>query len=168
MWKLLLLLVPTTLVSQIDISTGYGDGYFNEAVFGETMVETRWSIKLKEKELYLTPSIGFVSDGVSYQTFPRIGVTKYLRTSNGNYNRITLGTQVWDLYLPDRYRNSTTWTKFKNLSCKTNLFLKFNTPIFKLFKNRNNGSQSNNLIGELIVDISTQTSIIGIGIRKRI
>lgn len=166
--KLLLFFLPNLLFSQFDFSVGYGEGYFNTGDFGELSIEGRYSIKLKEKSLYLTPSAVFIWDGINYQTFPRVGFTKYQYNKNKNWNKWTVGIQAYDLEIPGPQQGRETTSIFSDESWKLRPFIKFNTPIFKLFKDCNCGAQSNKLLTELFLDLTPSTFNIGLGIRKRI
>jgi hypothetical protein len=149
----ILLLLPSLLFSQFDFSAGIGNGYFIDNELGELMLEARYSFKLKEKKLYLTPSVVNITDGFNYQTFPRIGLTKYQYNKNKNWNKWTFGLQVYDLDIGNE---------------KITPFVKLTKPIFKLFKDCNCGAQTNKLLTELIVDVTPSAWGVGLGIRKRI
>lgn len=165
---LLLLLFPSMMFSQMDMSLGITDGYFNTNEFGEFMVEGRYSFPLKKESLYITPSVVFVTDGANYQTFPRIGVTKFILTRKNNWSRLTLGIQAYDLEIPSNGNSWQTTSIFSDESWKTKPFVKFHTPIFKLFRDCKCGGQYNKLLMELIIDVSPQTFGLGLGIRRRI
>lgn len=165
---LLILFLPTLLFSQIDMSVGVSDGYFNTNNFGEAMIEARYSLPLKKENIYFTPSVVFVTDGTNYQTFPRIGVTKFILTRKNNWSRLTLGVQAYDLEIPSSSGTWQTTSIFSDESWKTRPFIKFHTPLFKLFNDCKCGGQYNKLLMELIIDASTDTFGIGIGVRRRI
>lgn len=165
---ILLILLPTLLFGQTDVSIMVGDGYFKSGEFGEVMVEARHSFKLKEHELYLTPSVVFVSDGINYQTFPRLGITKYHRNRKANWNRWTFGMQIYDLDMPGTHEG---WERTSILSDETwkfRPFVKFTKPIFKLFKDCQCGAQQYKSLSEIVIDVTPSTWMVGIGIRKRI
>lgn len=167
---LLFLLLPTLVFSQIDVSYTLTDGYFKTNNFGEGMVDLRYSHPLVKKSLYVTPSVAFVTDGMNYQTFPRLGVTKLISTKKKNWNRLTLGLQVYDLDIPGKQQGWERTFILSDESWKLRPFLKFHTPIFRLYKNTNCycKKEENKLLMELIIDASYQTLGVGFGVRKRI
>ena len=168
MRTLLLLLLPTFMFAQIDVSISLGDGYFSTGEPGEVMLEGRYSVPIIKRNLYLTPSVVFTSDGVNYQTFPRLGLTKLVSSRKNNWNRFTLGIQAYDLEMPGPQQGWETTSIFSDESWKLRPFVKFNTPIFKLFRDCKCGGQSNKLLMELIIDASIETFNIGLGVRRRI
>jgi hypothetical protein len=165
---ILFLLIPTLVFSQIDMSVGINDGYFSTNDFGEFVMEGRYSIPLKKENIYFTPSVVFVTDGTNYQTFPRIGFTKFILTRKNNWSRLTLGVQAYDLEINGLSGNRQTTSIFSDETWKTRPFIKFHTPMFKLFNDCRCGGQYNKLLMELIIDISTDIFGIGIGVRRRI
>ena len=165
---ILLLLLPTMVFSQTDVSILFGDGYFKPSEVGEVMVEARHSFKLKENVLYLTPSVAFVTDGVNYQTFPRLGLTRYQRNRKANWNRWTFGIQIYDLDMPGTHEGWETTSILSDETWKFRPFLKFNKPIFRLFKDCQCGAQKYKSLGEIVIDVSPSTWMVGLGIRKRI
>lgn len=165
---ILLLLLPTFIFAQMDVSIGVGDGYFSTGDFGEIMVEGRYSLPIKKRSLYLTPSVMFVTDGVNYQTFPRVGFTKLISSRKNNWNRVTLGIQAYDLEMPGPHQGWQVSSIFSDESWKVRPFVKLNTPLFKLFRDCKCGGQSNKLLMELVIDASIETFNLGLGVRKRI
>ena len=165
---LILFLLPTLVFSQTDVSTSFGNGYFKKDEIGEIMIEARHSFKLKEHVWYLTPSVVFVTDGLNYQTFPRLGITRYHYNRKTNWDRFTFGVQVYDLEMPGDHDGWITTTMLSDETWKLRPFIKFTTPVFKLFKECHCGSKGNKLLGEIVIDISPSTWMVGMGIRKRI
>jgi hypothetical protein len=146
------------------MSTSVGIGHFNDESLG-FVTEVRYSLKLNEKT-GLTPSINFVYNGINFQTFPRLGITKNIRTRKGNYNRLTFGSQIHEIDIIGRPKNPD--NIFTDGKVRVSPFLKFQTPIIRLFKERYNGGQSNKLLTEFIIDVTPLSINVGIGIRKRI
>lgn len=164
----ILFLLPTLSFSQTDVSILFGDGYFKPSEIGEVFLEARHSFKLKEHVWYLTPSVVFVTDGINYQTFPRIGITRYHYNKKTNWDRVTFGLQVYDLDMPGTHERWATTSILSDETWKFRPFLKFTTPIIKLFKECHCGRQDNKSLGEIVIDVTPSTWMVGLGIRKRI
>lgn len=164
---ILFLLLPTLVFSQGDISASFGEGHYIDKNLDELILEGRYSIPIREHYTHLTASIVFVTDGLNNQTFPRLGVTKYILSKRKNWNRLTIGMQMNDMKTPaegGKYKTSI----FSDDTWSARPFVKFHTPILKLYNPTCCKNKDNKLLMELIIDASTDTFGIGIGVRRRI
>ena len=166
--KLLILTFPAFGFSQIDLSGIVGESGYYVKEPRDVLVEGRISFNLKDEKLFLTPSAVFSADGLNYTTFPRLGLTKVYRTSANNWNRFTFGLQA----LPDGNlrigeRGINTFNAF-DFEWMIEPFVKLYTPIARLFNFCNCGAQRDKLVLEFVLEASTSTYGIGLGIRKRI
>lgn len=111
-------------------------------------------------DLSISPSMGLYTDGLSYDTFPRIGLTKTKINRNYNDNRFTIGFQVSgigsQIRLADRYNRN--FLKFSP-------YIMVRTPLLRIPKPCYCGSQKGFLF-ELVTDLNLIYPSIGIGIRK--
>jgi len=163
----LLLICPLLLTAQIDVAFTAANGYYSDKDI-ELGLEGRLNIKVA-KDWFISPSAAFVSDGINFQTFPKLGVTRKIYNRKHNWNRVTLGIQAYDFDLPrSEIEGWNTTTLMSTETWKLRPFIRFDTPILKLFKNRNNGAQRNALLLIFTTEVTERTWNTGLGIRKRI
>ena len=163
---LVIILFSSNLTAQLDASISALYGYYSDKNI-EIGAEGRFSIRVS-KEWFITPSVAFASDGINFQTFPKLGITKNIYNRKHNWNQFTVGAQAYDFDLPAETEGWKTTRLFEGNTWKLRPFVRFSTPIFKLFKNRNNGAQRDKLLTMFVVEATDRTFGVGLGFRKRI
>ena len=108
----------------------------------------------------LSVSGSFYTDGVSYETFPRIGVLNLQRNKEGNYNSITYGLQVSGI---GAQRDLSLIYDMEFL--RVSPFINLRTPIFQLKRDCKCGKPPG-LLFELVGDLNLNYPSLGFGIRK--
>lgn len=135
----------------VDASSAY--------TFGGGISEIRSGIFINSK-IAISIAGNFYTDGVSFETFPRLGILNLLRNKEGNYNIATYGLQLSGIGAQ------------RDFSLDYNMdflgfspFINLRTPIFHLKGNCNCGKPAG-LIFELVGDLNLTYPYLGIGIRK--
>ena len=135
----------------VDASTAY-------ALEG-SISEIRMGIFLNSKTA-ISLAGGFYTDGISYESFPRIGAIHLHRNKADNFNVFTFGLQLTGIGaqkdLSELYEK-----KFLRYSP----FINIRTPILQLRRDCKCGKPSG-LILELVSDLNLTYPFLGIGIRK--
>ena len=108
----------------------------------------------------LSVSGSFYTDGVSYETFPRIGILNLLRNKKRNYNIVTYGLQVSGI---GAQRDLSLIYDMEFL--RVSPFINLRTPIFHLKRDCKCGKPPGLLL-ELVGDLNFNYSSLGLGIRK--
>ena len=126
-----------------------------------TISEVRVALFMNQKTA-ISGSSAFYTDGVSYETFPRIGLLKLHRTKNKNWKLFTYGVQISGIgsqrELSDKYDY-----EFLRISP----FINFRSPVIRLYKDCKCGKPPG-LNLELVGDLNIPYPFLGIGIRKGI
>ena len=121
--------------------------------------EIRTAIFISSRKA-LSVSGSFYTDGVSYETFPRIGILNLLRNKKGNNNIVTYGLQVSGIGA-QRDLSSIYDMEFIRVSP----FINHRTPILQLKRDCKCGRPPGLLI-ELVGDLNLTFPFLGLGIRK--
>jgi hypothetical protein len=108
----------------------------------------------------LSVSGSFYTDGVSYETFPRIGILNLLRNKEGNYNIVTYGLQVSGI---GAQRDLSLIYDMEFL--RVSPFINLRTPIFQIKRDCKCGKLPG-LLFELVGDLNLNYPSLGLGIRK--
>ena len=136
----------------------YADAY-TAYTDGGSLSEVRTALFLNSTKA-ISISGNFFSDGVSYETFPRLGILNLLRNKEGNYNIATYGILVSGIGAQ------------RDLSLVYNMdflrvspFINLRTPLFQLKRDCKCGKPSGLLL-ELVGDLNLTYPSLGIGIRR--
>lgn len=108
----------------------------------------------------LSVSGSFYTDGVSYETFPRIGILNLLRNKKRNYKIVTYGLQISGI---SAQRDLSLIYDMEFL--RVSPFINLRTPIFHLKRDCKCGKPPGLLL-ELVGDLNFNYSSLGLGIRK--
>ena len=108
----------------------------------------------------LSVSGSFYTDGVSYETFPRIGILNLLRNKKRNYKIVTYGLQISGI---SAQRDLSLIYDMEFL--RVSPFINLRTPIFHLIRDCKCGKPPGLLL-ELVGDLNFNYSSLGLGIRK--